>query len=57
MNLSDFLKINTKGNSIHHLLHRGHEIKALQLLGRNTGSVRSENRAISPMETQTGHKG
>lgn len=50
--MADFIKINTMRGSIYHLVHRAHKIKAQQLLGKNTGSVGSENRAISPIELQ-----
>lgn len=56
MNFAGFTKINTKGGFIHHWIHRAHKIKALQLPGRNTESVGSENRTISPREPQKEQK-
>lgn len=52
MNLADVIKISTKRESIYHLVHRAHKIKALQLLGRDSGNAGSENRAVSPTEPQ-----
>lgn len=52
-----FLDISRKGGSVHYLIHRAHSIKTLPLLGRNMGRISSENRKISPMETQKEDKG